>query len=1029
MSNGRKNAAEKAFQDKYVAKLQQYKWNAPDFLNGNKQKVTVQDLVNHWRKELNRMNADVLESVPLTDNEFAQVMAKVSQIENSYEAAKLLAMEQSTGKIDGIYRDSHPDVTREQITMTIFKKAQVRGGDSSYNIAREVETPNGNRFDIVLLINGLPLINIEQKRTDKSLEEAFNQFKRYYAAGEYVNNFMAFSQMMVMTSEVSTRYFATPKSIQAFNPSFVFHWADKYNRPINHWKDVIGHLLMIPMAHQIVGDYLVIDEAKEVENRKHMLLRSYQVHALQAVEGAALGWDNEDKIPHGGFVWHTTGSGKTITSFKTALFLSTRAGFDNVVFLVDRKELDSRTSDNFKAYAQYESVTVDDTAHTFQLRKLLSSASTSIVVTTTFKLNYLVKDLIEAKDESLSNKKIVFIIDEAHRTTMGDMMVTIKNYFRKNGLFYGYTGTPLFDENKIKGMINEKSELIDTTEKLFGRRLHQYTIDEAIADKNVLGFHVDYINTGEFESYDTLREQIVEYKLAEQPDTPKRKLERQVYELSELEVEKEAKKRKLLFYHDETHIPRVVEEILNNWEDQSQHKVFNAILTVAFKHRVIAYYEEFKKQLAERDDIALNVAMTFSFGTDADTKPTDPELIKTMFRDYAAFTGIEYAYGDKRRGEDAYYEDVVERATRGGSGRNPKNIDLIIVADQLLTGYDSRFINTLYVDRSLALQGLIQAYSRTNRIHGKEKEFGTIVNFQYPRITEQTVNDALILYGSGGKNSKAIVEPYPVAVEEFVKYSQEVMEILQDPTAWQALERDDEAKEIFVKAFKKANSQLNTIQQYYEFAWVDEAFGISEHEWLRYVGAYRNVTRDDNPDGDPEDLPILPLGEAKLAGTQKIDAYYIIQLIGEKTTSTNGKQTVDAETLRIIYQHIEELSNMGDFDQAELLKQFVKEELEPGNVASDVNFDEAYEEWKRNKLKNEIYKLSQEWGLNGMILEKSLETYSSANPKDIPYIDELTSNVDYGSIENPKTSNLLEHNMELLKVLPEIVPKIKRKYK
>src|SRR5690625_2317192 len=410
MSNGRKNATERKFQEKFVQKLQQYKWEAPDFLNGNKQKVTVDDLIAHWRDELNRINADVLEHVELTDNEFAQVMAKVSQIENSYEAAKLLAMEQSTGKIDGIYRNPHPNVTREQITLTIFKKAQVRGGDSSYKIAREVETPNGNRFDIVMLINGLPLINIEQKRTDKSLDEAFNQFKRYYEDGEYSNSFMAFSQMMVMTSEVATRYFATPKTIHDFNPSFVFHWANKENKPINHWEDVVSHFLMIPMAHQMVGDYLVIDEAREEENRRHMLLRPYQVHALQAVEGAALGWDNDDKIPHGGFVWHTTGSGKTITSFKTALFLSTRAGFDNVIFLVDRKELDSRTSDNFKAYAQYESVTVDDTSHTFQLRKLLSSASTGIVVTTTFKLNNLVKDLVEAKDESLADKKIVFII-------------------------------------------------------------------------------------------------------------------------------------------------------------------------------------------------------------------------------------------------------------------------------------------------------------------------------------------------------------------------------------------------------------------------------------------------------------------------------------------------------------------------------------------------------------------------------------------------------------------------------------------
>ncbi|RWZ54567.1 type I restriction endonuclease subunit R [Halobacillus fulvus] len=1028
MSNHSKSVSERTFQENFVQKLQKYKWKAPDFLDGNKQKVTVQDLVQHWREELNRINADVLESVPLTDNEFAQVMAKVSQIDNSYEAAKILAMEQSTGKIDGIYRDTHPDVTREQITLTIFKKAQVRGGDSSYKIAREVESVNGNRFDLILLINGLPLINIEQKRTDKSLEEAFNQFKRYYADGEYVNNFLAFSQMMVMTSEVATRYFATPKSIQAFNPSFVFHWANKDNEPINHWEEVIGHFLMIPMAHQMVGDYLVIEEAKEVENKKHMLLRPYQVHALQAIEGAALGWDNEDKTPHGGFVWHTTGSGKTITSFKTALFLSTRAGFDKVVFLVDRKELDSRTSDNFKAYAEYESVEVDDTAHTYQLRKLLMSATSNIVVTTTFKLNNLVKDLEEGKDDSLADKKVVFIIDEAHRTTMGDMMVTIRDYFRKNGLFYGFTGTPLFDENNISGMINEKSELINTTEKLFGPLLHQYTIDEAIADKNVLGFHVDYINTGEFESYDALREQIVDHKIVEQPDMPKRKIERQVYKLSELEVEKEARKNKLLFYHDETHIPRVVEEILNNWEEQSQRKLFNAILTVAFKHRVIAYYEEFKKQLAEREDIQINVAMTFSFGTDADPNPTDPDIIQEMFKDYASFTGIEYAYGDKRRGEDAYYDDIVERATRGGSGRNTKNIDLVIVADQLLTGYDSKFINTLYVDRSLALQGLIQAYSRTNRIYGKQKEFGSIVNFQYPRITEETVNEALILYGSGGESSQAIVKPYPEAVDEFVKYSQEVMEILKDPTDWQALEKNEEAKESFVKVFKKAKGQLNKIQQYYEFSWVDEAFGVTEHQWLQYVGAFRNLTRDDK-DEPEDDTPILPLGKTKLAGSQTIDSHYIIQLMGDKATSTEGVQTVDAETLRLIYQNIEELSNMGDYEQAELLKQFVSEELVPGNVPSNINFDEAYENWKTEQLRKEIYQVSLEWGIDNGLLEKTIEAYSVGNPNEIPYIDDLTNSIDYASIEKPKSSNLLEHNIALSNALPEIVSKLKKKYK
>jgi type I restriction enzyme R subunit len=248
-----------------------------------------------------------LEGVELTDNEFAQVMAKVSQIDNSFEASKILAMEGSTGKIDGIYRDDNPKVTRKQITLTIFKKAEVRGGDSSYKIAREITTSNNNRFDIVLLINGLPLINIEQKRSDKTLDEAFGQFKRYYKDGEYVNNFMAFSQMMVITSEVATRYFATPKSINDFNLSFVFGWADKHNKPINNWQEIVARFLMIPMAHQLVGDYLIIDEAEDEENRRHMIMRPYQVYALQAVEGAAFGWDNDDKIPHGGYVWHTTG--------------------------------------------------------------------------------------------------------------------------------------------------------------------------------------------------------------------------------------------------------------------------------------------------------------------------------------------------------------------------------------------------------------------------------------------------------------------------------------------------------------------------------------------------------------------------------------------------------------------------------------------------------------------------------------------------------------------------------------------------
>jgi type I restriction enzyme R subunit len=1026
MSNVPKNASERAFQENFANELVKFKWESPESLNGNLKKVTVHDLINHWRNELNRINADQLEGVELTDNEFNQVMAKVNKISNSFEATKVLSMEGNKGKIDGIYRDPHPDVTRNQITLTILKKAEVSGGDSSYRIAREVETEKGNRFDLVLLINGLPLINIEQKRTDKSLDEAYGQFMRYYRDGEYSKNFMAFSQMMVITTEIETKYFATPKAINDFNPSFVFNWADKNNKPVNDWKDVVEKFLMIPMAHQMVGDYLVIDEAKEEENRKHMLMRPYQVYALQAVEGAAFGFDNKERIPHGGFVWHTTGSGKTITSFKTALFLATRAGFDKVVFLVDRRELDSRTSENFKAYAAYEPVDVDDTKYTYQLKKKLKIEKPGIIVTTTFKLNMLVKEMVEAKDTSISDKKIVFIVDEAHRTTMGTMMGEIKAYFKNKGIFFGFTGTPLFDENNVKGMINEKSEVINTTEKLFGPKLHQYSIDEAIADGNVLGFNVDYVNTGEFKSHDDLRDQLILEIKADKPDKADREIEREVQALNLADVERKAKKYNLLVYQDETHIPRVVTSILDNWTHQSMNKEFNAILTAAYKNRVIEYYDEFKKQLQERD-MQLNVAMTFSFGNENNPDSLPLELVKRMFKEYAEFTGIEFIAGDHKHGEKAYFEDIIARTPRGGSGRNKKNIDLVIVANQLLTGYDSKRLNTLYVDRSVKLQDLIQAYSRTNRIFGKEKEFGSIVNYQYPEITRETVDIALKLYGSGGKSSKVIVATYENAVRKLKVNIEEMIPTLLNPADWKTLESDEEAKEIFLLAFRDAAAQLNSVQQYYEYQWDDLTFGIDEHTWLKYVGAYKNLTKNTGPGPDP--VVIRPLvGRTKLSGTQVIDANHILSLIGGKVNNVNGIQTVDDETLRIIHEQIQELSDMGQDNKANMLREFVDTMLVPGHLEYGVHFDDAFNVWKLDKIKIDVIDLACQWGICHEWLLKSMQSFSTSKPTIVPYIDEITKSVNYEKARDKSAGSKLKHIILMTEMLPNRIMELKLKY-
>lgn len=1024
MSDTVQDASEKAFQENFVRELEKYKWEAPDYLNGNTHKVTVDDLVANWRYELNRINADQLEGVELTDGEFRQIMSKVGQISNSFEAARLLSMEKREGKIDGIYRDDDPRITRKQITLKIFKKAEVSGGDSSYKIAREIQTSHDNRFDIVLLINGLPLINIEQKRTDKTLDDAFGQFIRYYRDGEYCNNFMAFSQMMVITTEIETRYFATPMSIKDFNPVFTFHWADEKNHIINDWKGVVDNFLRIPMAHQMVGDYSVIEDEPNAEDRNFLLMRPYQIYALRAVEGATFGWDN-DGIAHGGFVWHTTGSGKTITSFKTALFLSTRAGLDKVVFLVDRRELDSNTSDRFKAFAKYEQITVDDTKHTYQLGKLMEAKDNGIIVTTTFKLNSLVKDRIESGNKGLSQKKIVFIIDEAHRTTMGQMMGTIRSYFGSNSLFFGFTGTPLFEENNVRGKVNEKSEVINTTEKLFGPLLHSYTIDQAISDGNVLAFHVDYINTGEFKSYDDLRDQLIERMENEHPEEKERDIEKRVAGLSIAEVEEEAKNRDILVYNDKTHIPSVVETILDNWDEQSQGRTFNGILTVAYKDRVLAYYHEFDTQMKEKG-IKLNVAMTFSFGDINDPENVSIEVIKEMFKDYSKFTGVEYIAGDKIHGEQAYFADVTDRAKKGGSSRNPKNIDLIIVADQLLTGYDSKLLNTLYVDRRLELQGLVQAYSRTNRVYGKSKEFGSIINFQYPALTEKQVDEALTLYGSGGNNSRAIVDKYDVAVEKFNIDVSDMVETLTDPSKWASFKSDVNAEKAFIEAYKCAEKQYRLVTQYYEYEWNDATFGIDEHTWLMYVGAYKNLCDIPVVTVDPDDRPLV--GRTKLVGTQVIDAAHILKLIGARTDKTTKTQTVDDETLRIIYEQLKELSNMGENRKANLMRSFIDTELVPGKVSADIDFDVAYDQWKEEKVIDRVNDVAAEYGIDKDVLRKSFSEFSISDTDSIPYIDDVTKSVSYELASNKSAGNRLMHIIQMTKKLPEEFAEIKTEF-
>lgn len=1000
-------------------------WSSPELLDGTKQKVTYQTLIDNWRHILNQQNIKELEGVNLTDEEFGQVMTRVNGLSNSYEAAALLAQENAVGKIDGIIRNAN-GVTRKNVTLKIFHKAQVNGGESVYQIAREVWTKGDqNRFDILLLINGLPLINIEQKRTDKTIDEAFGQFRRYYKDGEYTNNFFAFSQMMVVMTDIDTQYFATPKSYDAFNKAFLFHWADGSNRPITTMPEITKTLLRIPMAHQMVGDYLVIDEnSSNPTKSKHMLMRPYQVEALRNIELAASGYDNKDHIPHGGFIWHTTGSGKTITSFKTATSLS--KNFDKVIFLVDRKELDAQTSKNFKAYSQYDSVDVDDSPFTDSLREKLQSSIKGVVIATTFKLSNVIKDLNEKGDGfGILDKHMAIIVDEAHRTTMGDMMLTIRESLRHT-LFFGFTGTPLFDENHVKGIIDDKAERLQTTEQMFGPELHRYTIDQAIKDRNVLGFHVNYINTGEFQFYSDL----VKRWIAIQKENPRNKLSDDQLEQKALELEgnrtqdvngitdgRAILENDVIFtedaseipdnaikYQDETHIPRVVTKILDDWEKQSKglrngaivpYK-FNGILTVAKKSRVIAYYQEFKEQLAKRN-MHLNITATFSLNNpNLPAGAQDKNELQMIFDDWHAMGHPRYDVGAKKdaQGEQGFFSEIASLIPNGGHGLNDKNIDLVIVADRLLTGFDSKLTNTLYVDRQLKLQRLIQAYSRTNRVYGPDKEFGSIINFMYPAKTRYSLEKALFLYGSGGTNSRVIMPEYTDVVREFYPVYAEMQQTLSKPENWMTIEGDDEAKTEFLNSYRHVSKQLNYLSQYYEFNWIgegDKKLPLTEETWLKYQGAYNNL-KPKNIDAEDDD--IVEIGKAKLADTQDITFDEIIRLIGKAVGQQNVDGDINEENIRLINEQIMKLRSFGDNDNAELLKQFMMKVVDKGQLHTSDSVEESYHSFVVDQGNQELQRYAKEWAVRADVLSK---VYAEFHPNSdtINYLDELRDTSDY----------------------------------
>lgn len=734
---------ELAYEDALCETLLQHGWNEVLV------RPTEEELVQNWADILFDMNQDrdVLGNHPLTPTEMQQVMEQVNVCGSPYKVNKLI-----NGKQVCIKRDNPEDKNNygKEVYLKIFDPQEIKSGQSRYQIVRQPRFRAANplagdrRGDVLLVINGMPVVHIELKRSRVDVSQAVFQIKRYMHEGVFSHGIFSMVQIFVAMTPEKTLYFANPGREDGFLQEFQFHWADFNNQEIFDWHRVAVELLNIPMAHQFIGYYTIADD----KDQALKVLRSYQYYAASKICDVThqTNWDEHEH--RGGYIWHTTGSGKTMTSFKSAQLIANSNDADKVVFLMDRIELSTQSLDEYRGFAG-EDESVQDTQNTIILASKLDSTSNDdrLIVTSIQKMANIKPgpSIDVALIERVGKKRLVFIIDECHRSVFGEMLMSIKRTFPR-ALLFGFTGTPVFEENAHNEI---------TTGTLFGDMLHKYTIANGIPDGNVLGFDPYRVNTYDDEE---LREKAAFCKLG-------------IHSLDEIEGDDEAMEvynhfmnemqmpdtytengetkhgiehflpKKL--YQQDVHHQAVAADIMGKFDRLSKNRKFHAILATQNIPEAIAYYKIFKSQYS-----SLNVVTVFDNNIDnSDEGIAREDAILEMLSDYNAKYQTSFALPSYSK----YKKDVAKRLAHkkpyvGVEHDHSKQIDLLIVVTQMLTGYDSKWVNTLYVDKVMKYVDIIQSFSRTNRLFGPDKPFGTIYYYSFPYTMEQNINDALEVY-------------------------------------------------------------------------------------------------------------------------------------------------------------------------------------------------------------------------------------------------------------------------------------------
>ena len=875
------------------------------------------DLLLNLKGQLEKHN-----KVSLSDGEFRQVLNFINK-GNIFERARIL-------------RDRVPFVNNAGEHKTIELINQLKWCQNQFQVTRQVTVEGSyrNRYDVTILINGLPLVQIELKRRGLELKEAFNQINRYerhsYGAGQGLFQFI---QVFIISNGVNTKYYAnSPLKARSFKQTF--YWTDEKNRLITQLAAFTDVFLEPCHISKMITKYVVLNETQKIL----MVLRPYQFYAVEAII------ERVQTTTKPGYIWHTTGSGKTLTSFKAAQILTFYPKVDRVVFVVDRKDLDYQTTKEFNSF---QKDSIDSTNNTDTLVKQFSGDA-KLMVTTIQKLNTAVtKKRYLNRMEGQREKRIIFIFDECHRSQFGKTHDVIKKFFSKSQMF-GFTGTPIFEENAGTNEYGKR-----TTTMLFGDCLHKYVITDAIRDENVLKFSIEYIRT--FKKKDEVVDINVEdIDRAEVMNAPVR-------------------------------LEKITDYIIDHHNRKTHSREFTAIFAVSSIPVLIEYYRLFQKKRQEGRH-NLKVATIFSYGTNEDDKDAlgsfgDDEFLDAAEKvsayesqhsrdalegfigDYNRHFGTNFTTRDSKSFYN-YYNDVAKRVKH-------KQVDILLVVNMFLTGFDSKPLNTLYVDKNLKYHGLIQAYSRTNRILNELKSQGNIVSF---RNLKKATDDAIVLFSNVEAKDQIIMEPY----DEYVKkFNEAFIDLLKLAPTVDSVNRlaDEEEELAFIKAFRELMRLRNILKTFTEFTFND--LSMDEQRFEDYKSKYLDLYDKAKSQNLMEKVSILNDidFELELIHRDEINVAYILKLLAKLKNSDGAEeQERQRKTLMDILSGDARMRS-----KRELIEKFIQENLPRIDDSDDIP-DEFQVFWNREQLAA-LETLSREENLDEDKLIKVIDNFIYSEKK------------------------------------------------